>query len=275
MQRVLWMVLGVLLGLTACFEPRESCLDIEAVNFDAAADKACCCCCNYPRLRLRYLPQFDSLVWKPDTAYEYAPGRWFRIRQAVFYLSDFHLLKDGEAYFVPDTVSLTVRTANGDTVRQIFRNDFVLLRRTVVDYSVGEFRPSGAFQSMRLRVGLPDAVQRVLPEQAPENHPLRLQPENLWLNNDHGFAALKLIITRDTLPTTLPDTLVFGRPDFPSKVLQSAGPFFHESGFDFRLQLRVDFRELFRGLDLTNSDIPTWKSRIWANLDSAILVLPE
>lgn len=275
MQRIVLLLMGGLLGIAGCFQPREGCLDIEAVNFDAAADKACCCCCNYPKLRLRHVPLFDTATWLPNAAYEYAPGRWFRIREAVFYLSDVQGIQNGQAFPIADTLRLAVRTPAGDTARQTFTNDFLVLRRTVVDYTVGEFRAAGTFSGMRFRVGVPDAAQRVIPALAPEGHPLRPQPENLWLGPDRGFAAFRLVITRDTLPNTIPDTLTFGAPDFPSKVLQSPGPFLRESGYDFRLQLAVNYRELFRGVDLTTGDISAWKTRIWANLNSALLVLPE
>jgi hypothetical protein len=268
-------LLVTLFGLTACFEPREGCLDIEAVNFDVAADKECCCCCTYPRLRLRYRPLFDSLVWKPDTAYEYAPGRWFRLRQVVFYLSAFEFVQDGRTYTVLDTLSLAVQTPGGDTVLERFTNDFLLIRRTVADYPVGEFRQAGNFSSVRFQVGLPPAAQHVIPNRAPENHPLRPQPENLWLGPGRGFAALQLILTRDTLPTTPPDTLVFGPPDFPAQTLLSPGPFSHESGYDFDVELRVDFRKFFRSVDLTTSDIPAWKAQIWNNLPNAMGVIPK
>ncbi len=275
MLRIALLWISALFLWAGCFEPHEGCLDIEAVNFDAAADKACCCCCNYPKLRLRYLPLFDTATWLPNAAYEYAPGRWFRIRQAVFYLSGFQGVQNGQAYSITDTINLSVRMPAGDTVRQTFTNDFFVLRRTVVDYTVGEFRAAGKFSGMRFRVGVPDAAQRVIPALAPEGHPLRPQPEDLWLGPDRGFAALRLVITRDTLPDTPTDTLTFGAPDFPSQMLESPGPFRRESGYDFRLQLAVNYRELFRSVDLTTGDISAWKTQIWNNLGSALLVIPE
>ncbi len=276
MQRIAFLWIFCLLwGMTGCFEPREGCLDVEAVNFDVAADKACCCCCNYPKLRLRYVPLFDTATWLPDVAYEYAPGRWFRIRQAVFYLSSFQAIQNGRAYSIVDTITLSVRTPKGDTVPQVLTNDALVLRRTVVDYTVGEFRAAGTFSAMRFRVGVPDSAQRVIPALAPPGHPLGPQPEDLWLGPDRGFAALQLIVVRDTLPDTPADTLTFSAPDFSSQVLESPGPFLREGGYDFRLQLAVDFRQLFQGVDWTIGDIPAWKARIWSNLSDAILVLPE
>lgn len=258
------------LGLSACYEPREGCLEIEAANFDASADKNCCCI--YPVFNLTLLPRFDTLIWKPDTAYEYAPGKWFRLKQSVFYLSDFQFQQQGTTFLTTDTLSLNVWGAAGDTSLTTFVNDFELVRRTAVNYSIGTFRPAGTFESVRFRIGLPDAAQKVIPELAPEGHPLRLQGENLWLGRDTGFVALKLVFTRDTFETTLPDTLTFSLPDFSGVVLQQDGPFFHEGGYDFNLQLTSDYRELFRNVDLSTGDKVAWKTQIVANLPQAFRV---
>lgn len=266
------MAFLALSAFTACFEPREGCLDIEATNFDAAADNDCCC--MYPALRLTLLPRYDMLVWKPDTAYEISPGRWFRIHQAVFYLSEFQMVQGGTALSVSDTLGLSVLGAAGDTLREVFTNDFQIIRRTTENYTVGTFRPAGAFESVRFRVGLSDAAQRVVPALTPEGHPLRPQNEGLWLGPDTGYVALKLVFSRDTMPGTVPDTLVFSRPDIASVVLQSDDAYLHESGFDFSLKLLADFRELFRDVDLITGDIPAWKARIVANLPKALRVLP-
>jgi hypothetical protein len=259
-----------LFSLSACFEPRENCLDIEATNFDAAADKNCCC--TYPALKLTLLPRFDTLVWKPDTAYQYAPGQWFRLKQAVFYLSDFQLVQSGTAIRVSDTLSLQTWGSSNDTALIKFTNDFQLIRRTAVNYTVGTFRPSGMFESVRFQLGLPDSAQQVIPSLAPQGHPLRPQSEGLWLGRDTGFVALKLVLTRDTFSSTIPDTLLFHRPDFGAVFVQEDGLFIHESGFDFKLNLTTDYREMFRDVDLSSGDISAWKAQIVANLPKVFRV---
>lgn len=259
-----------MLFFSNCYEPREGCLDIEATNFDAAADKNCCC--TYPALNLMFLPRYDTLIWKPDTAYEYSPGKWFRLKQAVFYLSDFQIVQNGTAIAVSDTVGLKTWGPGGDTTQTTFPDDFLLIRRTVVAYPVGTFRPSGTFESVRFRVGLPAGAQQVIPALAPSGHPLRPQPEDLWLGRDTGFVALKLVLTRDTFSSTAPDTLLFHRPDFTSVEVQKDGVFTHESGFDFTLSLTADFREMFRNVDLSSGDISAWKAQIVANLPQVFRV---
>ena len=256
--------------ISACYEPRDGCLEIEATNFDASADKNCCC--TYPALKLTMLPRFDTLVWKPDTAYEYLPGQWFRLKQAVFYLSDFQLQQQGQTILTSDTVNLSLWGAAGDTVKQTFVNDVKLFRRTVVGYTIGTFRPSGTFESIQFQLGLPDAVQKVIPGLTPEGHPLRLQSENLWLGRDTGFVALKLVLTRDTFSATIPDTLLFSKPDFKGLVFHQNGAFAHESGYDFKLNLTVDYREMFRNVDLSTGDKLAWKTQIVVNLPKVFRV---
>lgn len=269
-----WLALPLafcLLLLYACNEPRKACLDIEATNFDAAADEDCCC--EYPQLRIdSLLPRFGTLVWKPDTAYEYSPGKWFRMKSIVYYLSDMQLYQNGAPVAVSDTLPFKSWGASGDTVNVILVNDFQVVRRSSTAYSMGTFRPGGDFESVQFRVGVPAAAQAVIPGLAPANHPLRLQPENLWRGRDTGYVALQLILTRDTLSTTQPDTLVIGRPDLDNILIKKDGLFRHESGYDFLLRVRADYRELFRDVDLSNPDILQWKSQIVANLPNVFHV---
>ena len=259
-----------LFALTACTDKREGCLDIEATNFDASADKNCCC--TYPKLIFKVAPLFGTATWKPDTAYEYSAGKWFRLKQIVYYLSDFQLIKNGEVFTLSDTSTFSVWGSAGDTTSKILTNDFLLIRRTAETYPAGTFRTAGDFESVRFRVGIPPAAQEVIPDLAPGNHPLRLQPEGLWMGRDTGFAAMKLIFTRDTATTTVPDTLWIGRPDFDHLTVQGDGLFRHQSGYDFVLKLSADYRELFQGVDLSGGDITSWKSQIVSNLPDALRV---
>lgn len=269
-----WLALPLFfcfLALLGCNEPRKACLDIEATNFDAAADEDCCC--EYPQLRIdSLLPRFGTLVWKPDTAYEYSPGKWFRMKSIVYYLSDIQLYQNSVPIAISDTLPFKSWGPAGDTADITLINDFQLVRRSSTAYTLGTFRPGGDFESVQFRVGVPAVAQAVIPGLAPANHPLRLQSENLWRGRDTGFVALQLILTRDTLAATQPDTLVFGRPDLDNVLVKKDGAFRHESGYDFLLRVRADYRELFRDVDLSNPDILQWKSQIVANLPNVFHV---
>ncbi len=258
--------------LAACSEPRKACLDINATNFDAAADEDCCC--EYPQLRIdSLLPRFGTLVWKPDTAYEYSSGKWFRLKSVVYYLSDFQVFQNGIPIPVSDTLSFQTWGTSGDTTATTFTNDFQLIRRNSTAYKLGTFRTAGTFESVQFLVGIPAAAQNIIPGLTPDGHPLRLQGENLWLGRDTGFVALQLVLTRDTLSGTLPDTVTISRPEIENILVKKDGIFEHEGGYDFKLKVIADYGELFRDVDLSGSDISVWKSKIIANIPNVFHVL--
>lgn len=261
--------LAFCLFLSACYEPKQGCLDIEATNFDAAADKNCCC--EYPKLVMVVSQRFNDKTWSPDSLYESAPGHLIRLRNTAFYFSEFNMVAaNGETVVVPDTATLAVFGPNpGDTLFSLFRNDFQLVRRTQVAYPVGGFRQPGLFLSASARLGLSEEANKVVPSKAPSGHPLRPQSEELWAGRDTGFVFLQLVVSRDTAAATVPDTLSFTRFDFDNLVIGSGGNFVHTSGYDFQMLLVVDYGAMLQGVDFQNTGPAAWKAQIVANLPTA------
>lgn len=257
---------------TACFEPKDGCLDIEATNFDAAADKNCCC--EYPQLVLETVQRFDTLQYLPDSLYLGADGKWFRIKSVVFYLSDIQLFQNGGILTVSDSAQLqTFAPTGNDTLKEAFTDDFLLVRRTPVDNSVGDFRPAGVFDKIKFRLGLSADANRVIPGLAPGGSPLRIQADSLWYGRDAGYVFMRAIVARDSMSATQPDTLAFTRADLDDFFVEQTGVFTHQSGgYDFRLQLTVDYKVMFNGIDWTSGDISAWKSQIVANLPNVFRV---
>lgn len=266
--------LAFCLLLSACYEPKKGCLDVEAINFDAAADKDCCC--EYPKLVMVVSQRFNDKTWSPDSLYEDTPGHLFRLRNAAFYLSDFKMVAaTGDTLVVPDTATLAVFGPNpGDTLFSLFRNDFQLVRRTQVSYPVGGFRQSGVFQLASARLGLSEEAHKVVPSKAPAGHPLRPQAEDLWMSRDTGFVVLQLVVNRDTAAATAPDTLHFTRFDFDNLVISTGGNFVHTSGYNFQMLLIVDYGAMLQGVDFQNTGPAEWKARIVANLPTAFSFFP-
>ncbi len=259
-------------GLASCFEPQEGCLDVEATNFDAAADKDCCC--EYPKLRIETVQRFDTLQYLPDNVYPGAGGKLFRIKGVVFYLSEFQLFQNGSIYSVSDSVQLqTYAPVGTDTIKKTFTDDFLLVRRIPVDNPVGDFRPAGTFEKVRFRLGLSPDAGRIIPKLAPAGSPLRVQADSLWYGRDAGYVFLRAIIARDSMASTKPDTLAFTKADLDDFFVQNTVNLVHPSGgYDFTLKLTVDYKKMFEGLDWTTGDILTWKSQIVANLPNVFSV---
>lgn len=254
---------------TACFEPKEGCLDISATNFDAGADKDCCC--EYPKLVLTVNQVYDTLLFRSDSLYPDASGHLFRIKSVAFYLSDFQLFQNGELFRVSDT--LTLNTFLGaDTSSQLFINDFQLVRRTPVEYPVGTFQQGGNFEQVNFRFGLSADAQKVIPTKAPNGHPLSAQTDSLWRGQANGFVFLQAVVVRDSMGTTQPDTLRFLEADLGLPVISATGLFVHPTGYNFPLVLGVDYKKMFEGVNWSIHDITAWKAQIVANLPSTFSV---
>lgn len=263
------LLLSVLFLLPACFEPKEGCLDIAATNFDAQADEDCCC--TYPQLLLSVDQVYDTLLFRNDSAYVSDDGHWFRIHSVAFYLSDFQLFQNGAAFQTSDTLRLKT-LAGSDTLEQVFTDDFLLVRRSPLEYSVGTFRQDGVFEEVRFRLGLSQEAQKILPNKAPNTHPLATQTDGLWLSNTAGFVFLQAVVSADTAAATLPDTLRFSQADLGLPLVGATGQFSHTTGYDFPLRMRADYKKMFADVNWTTGDITTWKQQIVANLPGVFSV---
>jgi hypothetical protein len=268
-KSLFYLPLFFLLTLVSCYEPIEGCLDVEAVNFDVTADKNCCC--TYPALTLSVSQGFDTQIWFADSAYQNNLGQWFKLKKATWYFSEFALTQNGNTLSVTDTVQL--KTLNGiDTLEQAFTDDFILVRRSPVLYSIGDFRTSGAFDRIQFRLGLSEDARKILPSSALSSHPLAPQTEEMWRGIDTSYAAIQLIIQKDTLSSTIPDTLYFTRYDFDNFMIEESSTFIHETGFDFNVNLKINYLALFENVNWQNGDKSSWKSQIVANLPGAFTV---
>jgi hypothetical protein len=255
---------------TGCFEATEACLDIEAANFDASADKSCCC--TYPKLVMKCSHVYDTLTYLENEVYANDFGV-FRLRNVVFYLCDFELTQNGITNTISDSIGFSVFGANaGDTTTNIITDDFLLIRRTTIEESIGTFRQKGYFDGIKFRFGLSTDANKIIPTKAPTNHALKPQTENLWLNRTDGYVFAKVIVAADTSATAQPDTLLFTAADFPNTFFQQTGAsFFHKTGYDFKLTLQIDYKKLFEGVNWS-ATLPERKVKIRDNFSNVFSV---
>jgi hypothetical protein len=255
-------------GLSTCYTPREGCLDIAASNFDATADENCCCV--YPNLRLQVEQVFDTLNFIENRIYQ-TGNTYFRIKNVVFYLSDFELVQNSLVYRVSDTVVLSVFNAPGDTVKTTFLDDFLLLRRENIDNAIGVFPPTGTFEKIRFRIGLNTSANTTLPSRAPTGHPLAPQNDTLWRGNIDKFVFAKMIVSGDTSASAIPDTLRFTAADLPNIIFEQNTTLEHEPGYDFIVGLKIDYKVLFQNVDWS-APASAIKLTIRDNLAAALIV---
>ncbi len=255
------------LAQVACFEPREGCLEVEATNFDASADKNCCC--EYPQLVLDVVQWYDTMQSFTENAAYRAPlnDHLFRLKSVTFYLSDFQLTQNGVTYTVSDTIQLRAFPPSGsDTIREALTNDFLLVRRQSFSNDIGDFRINGTFKNVSIRLGLNEPAGRVIPRLAPTGHPLRVQVDSLWHERAKGYIFAQIVLARDTANATVPDTISFSRADLGDFFIKTTAPVQHTTGYDFHLRLLVEYKKLMKDVDLTTGDILAWKSQLKTNL---------
>ncbi len=254
-------------AIQGCYTPKEACLDIAASNFDASADKNCCCI--YPNLRLLVTQVYDTLPFIENRVYENENGV-FRIKTALFYLSDFTLFQNNIGYTVSDTVALSVLGPT-DTLEQLFRDDVLLLRRENIDNVIGVFSQTGLFEKIQFRFGLSEQLNQSLPSKAPSGHPLAVQNEGLWKNNLDDFQFARFIVSADTAANAIPDTLRLTYADLPDFLFQQNINLTHEPGYDFKVGLALDYRVLFKNINW-NATPAQIKLTIRDNLSGAVIV---
>jgi hypothetical protein len=260
MKNLLFLV-AVCFIFTQCHEAKKGCLETEAVNFDATADDTCCCI--YPKLILTVDQNYDTLVYVKTGLYPRDNNQFFRINNIVFYLSEFSFDKNGTNFPITDSYEFKLLP---DSIKQRLINDFTLIRRSPADFTVGTLRESGTFGAFHFSIGLNDAALKIKPSSTPAQHPLRQQSELLWLGNDLGYAAAKIEFVRDSMLATKPDTIYLSQPEFQKIALDFVGDYKHQSGYNFKIKLKVDYKTWFEGVNLPTDDIPTIKSKIIANL---------
>jgi hypothetical protein len=263
-----WLIVLLFAGcvFVSCDELKDGCLDTESVNLDVTADRPCDDCCKSPQLVCTVLQEYGGEVFFENRPVLNIDNDWFRIKSVAFYLSDFQLFRGMEALNVEDTLTMrTFGSGVGDTTAALFRNDFELVRRTALNYSVGRFKPSGTFDAISCRVGLSPEANRVVPRYAPSGHPLAKQPDSLWLNRTDAYVFMQIILAKDTLAGTLPDTIRLTANDLASVMpISTMGTFTHDRGFDFKVNLTVDYGFLLGNLNLNQPS--TWKSQIATNI---------
>lgn len=270
----------LLLSLTACFEPKEGCLDINAVNYAVDADEPCSGCCQYPVLRLDFLhktfPGSNANLQYLDTVYQDGAGNDFRFRSIQFYLSDIRLVRsDGEEVGVTDTIWLRIPAAEGDTINEVVEDNFALVNPA--DFGVmqiGTFLSKGTFNKIKFTLGLSGPANLVDPVTLPEEHPLA--NEQMYWGPDSGHIYNRIDLFRIPEPEDTVITLLeIGTPENLMEVELEFDdtPLYLDPGFIPKVIIRIDYLTWFRGVNLDDQTNEEIAQKIVQNLTDSFSVV--
>lgn len=268
------IAIALVLLLAGCYEPKEGCLDPQAVNYDVTADEACTDCCSWPSLRLsvkhRYAPpdQPDTLVtlkyheplqvW-PDTSHP------FYLERFRFWISHVHLLsQNGEVHQVEET--LPVSLPDGTTIA-LEDNYAVADRDIFTTQTLGTVRADGYMTGVRLRMGL-DSLERALePTSLESGHPLRTWADSILFDADQGYFSGRAWVVPDTSMT---DTLDVAWLQPVELELALDEPVFLPKGSHITVTLVINYTELFDGIDFAATTADELRFHIVARLPMAV-----
>ncbi len=260
--------------LTSCYEPKEGCLDVRAVNYDVTADDPCSDCCTYPALKVTFRHQAvwppnpdTSITFRYDTPYPSPLDKfhYFKVGRFRFLLSGIHLLdSQGNPILLQDSLGFTDPAGN-----EFFaENNFAKLDRDIIQTrSLGTLIAETQTDQVELTIGLPSSLRHALPSDLPADHPLSTA-DTLLYDTLQGYRSGFVKLYRDTLPGTPADTLVFF--ENLELTLPLPAPLQIRPGHHVKLTFTINYLALFDGIDFVGEPTESIKNKLWQNLSSAI-----
>ncbi|MEO1515789.1 MAG: MbnP family protein [Bacteroidota bacterium] len=243
----LGLLLGGLLclGLSACYEDQEGCLDNRATNYDVSADDACGDCCTFPLLQLQVSHAFGDTILNYNDPY-LLDGQPFFIRQFIFYISSLQLVNDASSSAgVIDTVRLSLADGSEQTVEDnytIVSPDF-----TQFTYNIGTFQEAGTYDSLCFYVGVPNPANGADPVSISSESDLRISSDSLYREGE-GYIFNRIQLQVDTVQNS--DTSLFevlGDANLVKIRLPFNGDI--SLGSNVAAKVRIDYEQWVKGID--------------------------
>lgn len=270
------------LGLPACYEPIEGCLDANAVNFSLDADRECDACCQYPGLSIRLVHRWEdsdtsfSFRYTSD-AFRDANGHPFSIDRITYYLHEFSLIDAaGTQLFTVDTVLVAQLNSGGFYEDAFILDDYLLVNPAVSSaLDVGTLPRNGNFIQLRFALGIDALTDRIQPVSLPTNHPLSLLDTTMYELANNRYFSNRLDLLRDTSASADTLLLTYGaeRASIPVTV-DIPGGFALPAGFSVEVAVQVNYAEWFAGVgDIENAAPETILDQIVAGLPNAFSLL--
>ncbi len=259
-MRISRIIAGIILLLTlwsGCYEPQDGCLDLEAVNYNFAADNNAPEDCEYPEVRV----QFTHVYSTPDTVYNFRlrdsvyldeAGNPFTVNAFEFFISGFELQRTDGAYLnIEEELDLYLFDNNGNVVLQMVPDNFGFVRAgNSSSISLGTLREAADLQSLRFFVGVNGQANVAIADSIPLSHPLGLTDSLLYFNRDSGYVYQFIELFRDTTAAdTIPEQLRIGTF---ANLQQVQLPVGGEKipGFNLKVVIQIDYSKWLAGINV-------------------------
>ncbi len=268
--------------LFCCYQQKEGCLDVSATNFDFDADKDCCeeevCCCTYPTYQLEVLHKLspeDSLNnFSTGTFYDWPNGEGlFSVEHFSLYISHLAYKNSLTDVTSSNTDSITIEVFENITSNKeiTIQDNFALIKPGSFTYNIGEIRSVGSFDVLEFYLGVPAPAQNAIPESFPTDHSLAVQSPILQFSPIEGYITCQLSLKKDTFMLTNPDTFNLYLTDH--LVFELDQHKIIENGQDLSSLLRINYLNLFEGIDFAINNNKAISLKLTENLPNALNVI--
>jgi hypothetical protein len=275
---LVFMALASMLS-SGCYEPQEGCLDLEAVNYDFAADENNLEDCNYPELRLRFNHRFvspDSIyTFRFDSTYLDAAGNPFFLDDIRFYISNVLLLgTDGTQYGVEEELSIFLPQPNDSLLEFTVEDNYAIISpSTATVYQLGTMRESYSVAGIRFALGVEGPANEGDPAELAASHPLSLRDSSLYFSQDSGYVFNYISLFRDTTAAdTIPEILRIGTDDY-LRIVELPLDVDKPRGFHYEVTLRVDYTQWFEGINVREDNAEELIEKIVSNITNSFSVI--
>ncbi len=259
----------LIFAVAACQDPSEGCLDLEATNFDAAADEDCCC--TYPQLILSYRYFYDNDTmpnFNLGVNYTLENGDTIQFRNFAMYISDVGLVQNGNFIIGEDSLKIYSRNPDLDSTIQV--RNINIIRRNSPSSSAGLFPYTGMFEKLRFRFGLDAELNNGPVEDYPLGSVLGEVSDSLHtLTPDGGYIFLKLVMYFQE--TDIVRTFII-KGDANSFLIERDINFTSTRGVDRTIVLELNFRDLIAGIDFDVDSDQVVSEKLYGNIEAFISV---
>ena len=265
------LFLAFIFVLHSCKEPKEGCMDINASNWDAEADKPCDDCCSYPLLQFSFTHLFADTLFDYGDPFTDDFGNVYSILSIRYYLSDIFIKTNDDIYHVSDSIQI-VLLDNTQRDTTFVRDDVLFITKGVGTATVGTFQKSNLFfDSLFFTIGLPEPYNRIDPASVPATHPLAPKADSMYWTPSEGYIFQRIVLLPDT--SNVADTFLVeigGEEALVNLALelgQSGLP-----GINLTIPLEVDYKKYFAGINFANHNPTEIKHIIVSNMANCFSV---
>lgn len=271
-EAFLVFVFTILIGFNACQEPIEGCLDVEAVNFNAATDVACCCCCEYPSVSLALDYRAGASTFNLNTPFEMSNGDTVIFTRAAFYVSNLTFYQDNEPLTPFDTIVIYEEV--GEVLdSSLLLGNVGLINRRGFSINMGRFEKSGLFDAVSLKLGLIAEMNKQPIDRIPNQNRLAIQADSMHtFTDDGGYIFLKFDL--DFPESNTSRQIIITKADMSPTIEQSV-QLLSVTGFNKTINMSIDYLAWIDGIDFENDSDSNIRQKIVNNTESAWLFSTE